>query len=68
LVNFIINKYQREHTAKSFLDLSKAVIIGFVIGGFIPNSPITIAHMIWAGVVSVILYAVGMIFLGGLKE
>lgn len=63
-----MNKHQREHTAKSFLDLSKAVIIGFVIAGFIPGSPITLAHMIWGGIVSVTLYAVSMILLGGLKE
>ncbi len=63
-----MNKHQREHTAKAFLDLSKAMIIGFVIGGFIPNSPITLVHMIWGGIVSLTVYAVAMILLGGLKE
>jgi hypothetical protein len=37
-----VNKSQRENTVKIFLDLAKAVIIAFCIGGLIPGSPITV--------------------------
>ncbi len=63
-----MNKPQKENTAKTLLDISKAIIIAFIIGGFIPNSPLKLVDMILAGVISITLYSAAMILLGGLKE
>ena len=58
-----MNNKQKENTAKTLLDLAKAVIIGFVIGGFIPGSPITVGYIIWGMSVAMSLYFFAMLFL-----
>lgn len=60
-----VNKSQKENTAKTFLDLAKAVIIAFCIGGLIPGSPIAPSRILWAVFVAIILYVVAMLILGG---
>ncbi len=40
------NKNQKEQTAKFLLDISKTIIAVYIIGGFIPNSPIKSLHYI----------------------
>ena len=60
-----MNKSQKENTAKTFLDLAKALVIIFVIGGLIPDSPITWVRIIWAILIACVLY-LGAMFL--LKE
>ncbi len=62
-----MNDKQNENTATTLLDISKALIIGFGIGYFIPNSSITTVHMIWGTIISVVLYIFAMLLLKGVK-
>jgi hypothetical protein len=58
-----VNDKQKENTAKALLDLSKVAIITFVIGGFIPGSPITLSRMFFGLGISIILYIIAMLLL-----
>ena len=60
-----VNKLQRDLTAKTLLDLAKAITIAFVIGGFFPDSPIRLVQIIWAIVTAVIFYLGAMLLIGG---
>lgn len=60
-----MNTSQKEHTAKTFLDLGKATTIVYIIGGFIPNSPITLYHIAIAFIIAIIFYTSAMLLLGG---
>jgi hypothetical protein len=58
-----MNNKQKENTAKALLDLAKAVVIGFVIGGFIPGSLISTGYMFWGLGVAMMFYGFAMLFL-----
>lgn len=60
-----VNKSQRENTAKTLLDLSKAIVIAFGIGGLIPNSPVTPIQIVWAVIIAILFYITAMLILRG---
>ena len=47
LCTILTNNIQRELTAKYLFDISKAVATVFMVGAFIPNSPIRIPLIGW---------------------
>jgi len=63
-----MNKQQKEYTTKTLLDIAKAIIIAFVIGTFIPNSPVEAYHAIWGALIAIILYIISMLLIGGRNE
>lgn len=60
-----MNRKQKEATSKTFLDIAKTILAVFVVGGFIPGSPITSMHMIVGILWSVIIYLAAMLLLRG---
>lgn len=62
-----MNDKQNENTATTLLDISKALIIGFGIGYFIPNSSIAMGHVIWSSVIATMLYIAAMLLLKEVK-
>jgi len=60
-----VNFKQKENTAKLFLDLAKILATVFVIGGFVPNSPISGSRIIVSLGISAIMYVVAMFLLKG---
>lgn len=60
-----MNAKQKENTAKLLLDLIKILVAIFVIGGFVPNSPIAGWQIMVSFGVSLIIYVAAMFLLRG---
>ncbi len=67
ITSFHMNDKQKENTATTLLDLGKATVIGFIIGGFIPGASINPWHMILSSIIATVLYILAMFLLKGGK-
>lgn len=63
-----MNNKQREVVATFFIDIAKAILAVFFIGGLVPNSPITIYHICTAILVALSLFVGSMRILRGYKN
>jgi len=63
-----VNSKQKENTAKLLLDFIKILVTVFVVGGFIPDSPIVGWQIMLSFGLSLIIYAAAMFLLKGDKD
>lgn len=60
-----LNNRQNEAVAKFLIDIVKIVVTVFIIGGLVPNSPISLIHFIIASLAAVFIFVVAISLLRG---
>ena len=60
-----MNNKQRDFVAQFFIDISKTLLAVFIIGAFVPNSTISIYHVLFSVIISLLLFIGSMRILRG---
>ena len=60
-----LNDKQNETIAKFLVDIVKIIATVFIIGGLVPNSPITAAHFITAALSAFVIFFIAIFLLKG---
>lgn len=60
-----LNNRQNETVSKFLIDIVKIVVTVFIIGGLVPNSPISVMHFIVAALSAMIMFIIGISLLKG---
>jgi len=58
-----LNDKQNETVAKFLVDLVKIVITVFIIGGLVPNSPISVEHFTTAALSAMVMFVIAIFLL-----
>ena len=56
----MLDDRQQENLGKFFIDIAKIILAVFVIGGLVPNSPITSTQIVLAAVEAVACTGIGL--------
>lgn len=60
-----LNDKQNEAVAKFLIDMVKIVVTVFIIGGLVPNSPISAVHFIIAALSAAVMFVIAIYRLRG---
>lgn len=56
----MLDDRQKENLGKFFMDVAKVIFAIFIIGGLVPNSPITFIQIVLAAVEAVVIVVIGL--------